>query len=94
MGGRVVNLEDGLTILDALGSSDDPIFFKGKEMAFSQLVYGGYEEKTHSPVSDADIRKVNIKFYGHDDHKELKLRRGTVYSMILDRLREMSVFSE
>ena len=84
----MLTIEDGQYILEPLGSGDDPIFYKGKETTPNNLC-DDYERDTGKPRSEMDIRKLHIKYYRMRDDC-IKPVRGTLYSMILDRLRGLS----
>jgi len=72
-------------ILEILGSSDDPIEFNGRETSISDLYYNdGYHNDSKIDFN-TDSRRINIMFYGTSS-KGSRRRRGTLFTMIADRL--------
>jgi len=64
-------------ILDALGSDQDPVYYRGIETTVNELAYGEHGDK--------DARRFVIEFYGGRS-RGLRKIKGTVFAMILDRL--------
>ena len=78
--GEGVDVEMAALILDVLGSDCDPISHAGIETTARDL---GYGELAHKSIHD-----VRIQFYGTRNGKHKRIN-GTLYSMILDRLKHL-----
>lgn len=73
-----LDVRTALEILDALWSSDDPIWYQGKETTPDGL--------RDEPLDmSADARRIRIMFFGKHG-RGIRRRQGTLHSMILDRL--------
>ena len=73
---RIVSLDvnEALAILEALGCSADPIFWKGKETTSQDIDY-------YFDYSAAKASSIKIKFYNG-----LHLVKGSLYTMVVNRL--------
>jgi len=81
---KIISLDvsTALAILDALGCSDDPIMYKGKEITPQELDYH-YNYDYNIKASS-----VRIKFYTGSSGKMsvLRLTKGSLYTMVVNRL--------
>lgn len=73
-----LTIDTALGLLDALGSSEDPIFWRGKEITPQGLDY--YYNHDYSIKASS----VRIVFYSNQ-HKKVK---GSLYTMVVRRLTE------
>lgn len=73
-----LTVEDAVNVLRYLGSAEDPIWVGGIEIAPEKLTY-------EHALSRKDSRRFQIQFYGIRG-RQLRKRRGTLFTMILDRL--------
>ncbi len=74
----ILDLDQAIQFLDAIGCTDDPIQYKGEETNPSSLTY--WEEGA------AAASGIKIKFYKVNNCQSWAT--GTLFSMVRDRLRE------
>ena len=88
---KVKSLDVGLALqlLDDLGSSEDPIFFRGKEITPNDFFYNDNSFSIGDKFIDVYTKasQVRIKYWGIRNGK-FGLYRGSLYSMVLDRLQK------
>lgn len=78
---RALTVAEACGILDTLGCSDDPLFYRGHETSPNTIMSCPGEE---DPEGRRMAGRVRIEYYGG---RELRRRRGTLQSMVIDRLR-------
>lgn len=71
-----LTVEEAVGILSILGCDNDSVVFRGQEMDLTDLAYSGEIPEVAS--------KVRIRYYGY---RGKGLKKGTLQSMVKDRLR-------